>query len=132
MTARLTEPARSRVGAESHVATGPELPAWLPARRTLGGFYVLRALGAGNVGSVFVANRIEDRHDPDAERFALKVPEYTATAARSVSEDEFSNLFRGEASALMAIPGHRNVARFVTFDLSARPKPILVMELVEA
>jgi serine/threonine protein kinase len=31
----------------------------------------------------------------------------------------------------MAVPAHPNLARFVTFDLSARPKPILVMELVE-
>ena len=39
------------------------LPAWLPARRTLGGFYVVRALGAGGVGSVFVAMRVEDKGD---------------------------------------------------------------------
>jgi serine/threonine protein kinase len=40
-------------------------------------------------------------------------------------------MFRDEASALMAIPAHSHLARFVTFDLAARPKPILVMELVE-
>jgi serine/threonine protein kinase len=40
-------------------------------------------------------------------------------------------LFRDEATALLAVPAHPNLARFVTFDLSARPKPILVMELVE-
>jgi serine/threonine protein kinase len=40
-------------------------------------------------------------------------------------------LFRDEASALMAVPAHSSLARFVTFDLAARPKPILVMELVE-
>jgi hypothetical protein len=107
------------------------LPAWLPARRTLGGFYVVRAVGAGAVGTVFLVNRIEDRHDPAAERFALKVPDYSATAARSLSEAEFMKLFRDEASALMAVPAHPNLARFVTFDLAARPKPILVMELVE-
>jgi hypothetical protein len=108
-----------------------QLPSWLPARRTLGGFYVVRPLGAGAVGSVFVVNRIEDRQDPLAERFALKVPDYSATAARSLSEAEFMRLFRDEASALMAVPTHDNLARFVTFDLAARPKPILVMELVE-
>lgn len=108
-----------------------ELPAWLPPRRTLGGFYVVRSLGAGAVGSVLVATRIEDRHEPAPELFALKVPEYTATAARSVSEDEFLKMFRAEASALMAIPQHTNLATFVTFDLACRPKPILVMELVE-
>ena len=48
-----------------------------------------------------------------------------------ISEAEFSNMFRSEASALMLIPGHANLARFVTFDAGAKPKPILVMEFVE-
>jgi hypothetical protein len=107
------------------------LPAWLPARRTLGGFYVIRPLGAGGVGSVFVATRVEDRGDPDAEKLALKVPEYSATAARAVSEADFLKMFREEASALIALPQHPNLARFVTFDAGSKPKPILVMELVE-
>ena len=107
------------------------LPNWLPARRTLGGFYVLRALGAGAVGTVFVVTRVEDRSDPQAERFALKVPEYSATAARSVSEADFMKMFRDEASALLGVPQHPNLARFVTFDAGSKPKPILVMELVE-
>lgn len=108
-----------------------QLPAWMPARRTLGGFYVLRSIGAGAVGSVFVAKRIEERNDPTAERFALKVPEYDAAVARHLSETEFLELFRAEASALLSLPAHANLARFVTFDLASRPKPILVMELVE-
>src|SRR5262249_20366392 len=49
----------------------------------------------------------------------------------SVSEAQFMKMFREEASALIAIPAHANLARFVTFDAGARPKPILVMELVE-
>ncbi len=107
------------------------LPTWLPPRRTIGGFYVMRALSAGAVGSVFVATRIEDKGEPTAERFALKVPEYSATVARSVSEAEFLTMFRDEASALIALPSHPNLARFVTFDAGSKPKPILVMELVE-
>lgn len=107
------------------------LPAWLPARRTLGAFYVQRPLGLGGTASVFVVNRIEDRHDAQAERFALKVPDYNETAARSLSQEEFFRLFRDEASALLTLPNHANLARFVTFDLAARPLPILVMELVE-
>jgi serine/threonine protein kinase len=107
------------------------LPPWLPSRRTLGGFYVLRALGGGAAGSVFMVTRAEERHDPGADRFALKVPDYDATAARSLSEAEFLRLFRQEAGALLAVPEHPNLARFVTFDAGARPKPILVMELVE-
>jgi eukaryotic-like serine/threonine-protein kinase len=107
------------------------LPTWLSPRRTIGGFYVVRALGAGAVGSVFVATRVEDKGEPGAERFALKVPEYSASVARSLSEVEFLTMFRDEASALIALPSHPNLARFVTFDAGSKPKPILVMELVE-
>jgi serine/threonine protein kinase len=103
----------------------------MPARRTLGGFYVHRQIGGGAAGTVFVVTRAEERNDPGAERFALKVPDYDATAARSLSETDFLKLFREEAGALLAIPEHPNLARFVTFDAGARPKPILVMELVE-
>jgi serine/threonine protein kinase len=108
----------------------PELPDWVPASRTLGGFYVQRRLGSGAGGSVFLACRSEERHAPDAELVALKVPDYDGGAARSLSEEEFSRLFREEASALLSLPAHPNLAGFVTFDAGARPKPILVMELV--
>ncbi|MEO6419153.1 MAG: serine/threonine-protein kinase, partial [Polyangiaceae bacterium] len=117
--------------AKQVMAMSEQLPAWVPPRRTLGGFYIVRTLGSGASGSVFVVNRVEDRHDADAEKFALKVPDYSATAARMLSEAEFLQMFRAEASALIAVPPHENLARFVTFDLAARPKPILVMELVE-
>jgi hypothetical protein len=113
------------------VLTEKALPAWLPRRRTLGGFYVVRPLGSGAGGTVFVVRRIEDRHNEQAEHFALKVPDYNGNAARSLSEEQFMQLFREEATALLGLPGHPNLARFVTFDLAARPKPILVMELVE-
>lgn len=107
------------------------LPEWVPARRVLGAFYVLRPLGSGAAGSVYVVCRAEDKRDPEAERFALKVPDYSANAARHLSEAEFFNLFRAEASALVALPPHANLAQLVTFDMSSRPRPILVMELVE-
>lgn len=115
----------------AEAAPQDQLPAWVPKRRALGAFYLERPLGAGGVGSVFVVTRIEDRHELSAERFALKVPDYNANAARHLSEAEFLALFRSEASALMSLPPHDSLARFVTFDLAARPKPILVMELVE-
>jgi hypothetical protein len=108
-----------------------ELPDWLMPRRTIGGFYVVRALGAGGVSSVFVARRVEERHDQGAELHALKVPVYDPNTARSVSEQEFLQMFREEAGALLAIPQHPNLARFVTFDAAAKPKPILVMELIK-
>jgi hypothetical protein len=107
------------------------LPPWMPPHRTMGGFYVVRALGRGGVASVFVVKRVEEKQVETAENFALKVPDYNAEVARTLSEEEFLTLFRDEAGALLALPFHRNLARFVTFDAGARPKPILVMELVE-
>lgn len=107
------------------------LPPWMPPSRTLGGFFVLHALGSGAVGSVFVARRSEEKAVEGAERFAMKVPEYGGTAARTLSEEEFLRMFREEAGALLAVPEHPNLARLVTFDAGARPKPILVMQLVE-
>ena len=107
------------------------LPPWLPPSRTLGGFYVLRALGTGAAASVFVVKRVEERSDPVAEQLALKVPEYDGSAALTLSEEQFLQLFREEAGALLALPRHQNIVGFVTFDAGAKPKPILVMELVE-
>jgi len=107
------------------------LPAWIPPNRTLGGFYVARPLGSGAGGTVFVARRVEDRHDDSAEHFGLKVPDYSGAAARTLSEAQFMQLFREEAGALLMLPSHPNIARFVTFDAGAKPKSILVMELVE-
>lgn len=124
-------PRRSRPPRLSLRAREAALPPWLPPSRTIGGFYVLRALGSGAVGSVFVARRGEERSNEAAPKLALKVPEYAGSAARTLSEEEFLQLFREEAGALLAVPPHENLAKLVTFDAGARPKPILVMELVE-
>lgn len=113
------------------VPVRPPLPPWLPPSRTIGGFYVLHALGFGAAASVFVVTRADERGDPGAERLALKVPEYDGSAALTLSEAQFLQHFREEARALLSLPAHPNLARFVTFDVGARPKPILVMELVE-
>lgn len=104
------------------------LPNWLLPRRTIGSFYVVRSLGSGGVSSVFLARRYDERLSANAETFAVKVPEYDPATARSMSEAEFFQMFKEEAGALLSLPAHQNLARFVTFDLSARPKPILVME----
>jgi serine/threonine protein kinase len=80
---------------------------------------------------VFVVKRAEQRNDNAAPELALKVPEYDGSAARFLSQDEFLALFRKEAGALLAVAPHENLASLVTFDGAARPKPILVMELVK-
>jgi len=79
---------------------------------------------------VLLAVRSDQRGRSDRELVALKVPDYSAEAARNLSEQEFERLFREEAGALLALPAHTNLARFVTFDASAQPKPVLVMEFV--
>jgi hypothetical protein len=125
---------RARPARVTSVAEPPAplpLAPWLPPDRILGGFYILRAVDRGAVGSVFVACRVEERHAERPVLFALKVPEYGGDAALTLSEAEFMHLFREEAQALMSLPAHPNLARFITFDAGARPKPILVMELVE-
>ncbi|HEY0709379.1 MAG TPA: protein kinase, partial [Polyangia bacterium] len=106
------------------------LPTWLPPSRIVGGFYVLRPIGTGGGGSVFVARRSEDRHDDEAESYALKIPQFDGPNAHTLTEEQFLQLFREEAGALLTLPPHQNLAGFVTFDARARPKPILVMELV--
>ncbi|MEP6864226.1 MAG: hypothetical protein ABJE66_26640, partial [Deltaproteobacteria bacterium] len=108
------------------------LPSWVPLSRLLGGFYVVRPIGRGAGGSVLLAVRSDQRArtGSDRELVALKVPDYSAEAARNLSEQEFERLFREEAGALLALPAHANLARFVTFDASAQPKPVLVMEFV--
>ncbi len=105
------------------------LPSWVPLSRLVGSFYVVRPIGRGAGGSVLLAVRAEERTRADRELVAVKVPDYGA-AARNLSEAEFEALFREEAGALLVLPGHPNLARFVTFDASAQPKPILVMEFV--
>ncbi|RLB41661.1 MAG: serine/threonine protein kinase [Deltaproteobacteria bacterium] len=127
----LDGPRRAPSLAPLEIDVDAPLPAWAPPSRIVGGFYLVRTVGTGAVGSVFVARRVEERQDESAPLFALKVPDYSAAAARTLSEDEFLRLFREEAGALLALPEHPNIARFVTFDAGARPKPILVMELVE-
>lgn len=129
-------PIAPQLGKPQLVSSGPplegrRLPAWMPLSRVLGGFFVLHPIGEGGSGSVFVARRAEQRTDPRAEMFALKVPEYDGKVSQVLSEADFLRLFREEASALLALPDNEpNLARFVTFDAGVRPKPILVMEHV--
>ncbi|MGE0867227.1 MAG: protein kinase [Kofleriaceae bacterium] len=122
---------RPRTDEASSAPAEPDvrLPSWIPLSRLLGSFYVVRPIGRGAGGSVLLAVRADERSRPDRELVAIKVPDYTG-AARSLSEQEFEALFREEAGALLALPSHPNLAGFITFDASSRPKPILVMEFV--
>ena len=107
------------------------LPAWVPESGILGGFQLVRPMASGGLGSLFLARRVEDAGDPLAREVVLKVPQDAAALVAYVPEEELLAAFRAEASALAAIPLHPNLARILAFDVSARPKPFLVMELVE-
>ncbi|MBV8755691.1 MAG: serine/threonine protein kinase [Deltaproteobacteria bacterium] len=120
----------TKAEATSAIASEALLPGWVPLSRLLGSFYVVRPIGRGAGGSVLLAVRADERTRADRELVALKVPDFSGDAARNLSEQEFERLFREEAGALLALPSHENLARFITFDASAQPKPILVMEFV--
>lgn len=119
-------PAHSLIPAPHH-----ELPEWVPESGVLGGFRLVRAMASGGLGSLFLAQRVEDEGDPLAPQVVLKVPHDATALLAHVPEEELLAAFRAEASALAAIPLHPNVARILAFDVSARPKPYLVMEMVE-
>jgi hypothetical protein len=127
---RLADGAAARPVPAAGQGSHQRLPGWMPSSRLLGGFYVQRAISSGAAGSVFVAQRAHERHDERAESYALKVPSYNGQNSRTLTEQEFLALFREEAGALLTLAPHPNLAGFVTFDAAARPKPILVMELV--
>ncbi|MCL2726286.1 MAG: hypothetical protein FWD69_17835 [Polyangiaceae bacterium] len=122
MLAELPIERPAREGAAMSI--GEELPPWLSARRTIGGFYVVRALGVGGTASVFVVNRVEDRHEPGAECFALKVPDYTATTARSISQEQMHLSHDGmpmPMRSLIANPEIRSLAEILVSTLRRDP-----------
>lgn len=107
------------------------MPEWVPESGVLGGFRLVRPMASGGLGSLFLAHRLEDEGDPLAPQVVLKVPHDSSALAIHVPEEELMAAFRAEASALAAIPIHPNLARILAFDVASKPKPFLVMELVE-
>ena len=108
-----------------------DMPEWVPQGGVLGGFRLVRPMASGGLGSLFLAHRLEDEGDPLAPQVVLKVPHDASALAIHVPEEELMAQFRAEASALAAIPVHPNLARILAFDIASKPKPFLVMELVE-
>ncbi len=108
-----------------------KMPEWVPESGILGGFRLVRPMASGGLGSLFLAHRLEDEGDPLAREVVLKVPHDAGALAAHVPEEELLSQFRAEASALAAIPLHKNLARILAFDIASKPKPFLVMELVE-
>ena len=107
------------------------MPDWVPESGVLGGFRLVRAMASGGLGSLFLAHRLEEEGDPMAAEVVVKVPHDAGALAAHVPEEELLAQFRAEASALAAIPVHPNLARILAFDIASKPKPFLVMELVD-
>ena len=107
------------------------MPDWVPESGVLGGFRLVRPMASGGLGSLFLARRVEEDGDPLAQEVVLKVPHDASALLAHVPEEELLAAFRAEASALAAIPLHPNLARILAFDVAAKPKPFLVMELLE-
>lgn len=131
---RRSRPPSLRVPRHSVLPPPPaahEMPTWMPESRVLGGFRLVRPMASGGLGSIYRAQRLEDEGDPLAPEVVVKVPNDPGALAAHVPEEELLAAFRAEASALAAIPIHPNIARILAFDVAARPKPYLVMELVE-
>jgi serine/threonine protein kinase len=108
-----------------------KMPDWVPETGILGGFRLVRPMASGGLGSLFLAHRLEDEGDPLAREVVVKVPHDAGALAAHVPEEDLLSQFRAEASALAAIPLHPNLARILAFDVASKPKPFLVMELVE-
>jgi serine/threonine protein kinase len=108
-----------------------KMPSWVPESGILGGFRLVRPMASGGLGSLFLAHRLEDEGDPLAREVVVKVPHDAGALAAHVPEEDLLAQFRAEASALAAIPIHPNLARILAFDVASKPKPFLVMELVE-
>jgi serine/threonine protein kinase len=108
-----------------------KMPGWVPESGIVGGFRLVRPMASGGLGSLFLAHRLEDDGDPLAQEVVLKVPHDAGALFAHVPEEELLQAFRAEASALAAIPVHPNLARILAFDVASKPKPFLVMELVE-
>lgn len=103
----------------------------VPVQATVAGYCILSNLGVGGASSVDLVCREEHRRDEARPLFALKRPRFSGEHAQVLSEKMFIEMFRREAETLLALPAHKNLAAFVTFDLGATPDPVLVMEYIE-
>ncbi|MDH3223772.1 MAG: serine/threonine protein kinase, partial [Gemmatimonadota bacterium] len=96
----------------------PELPSTLPS--TIGGFEILRRLGSGGMGTVYLARRMGEGLDREV---ALKVVGRTG-------EEPARERFRAEQRILSRLE-HPNVARLYEAGIDEHGAPFFVMEYVD-
>ncbi len=99
-------------------ATGP---AELQADATVGGYKLLREIGRGGMGTVWLAERVDGRLQ---RQVALKFP-YAGPQQRQLAER------LGRERDILARLEHPNIARLYDADVTAFGQPFLVLEFVD-
>ena len=89
--------------------------------KDFGHYRILREIGRGGMGAVFLAERADGEFE---QRVALKV------LRRSFAESELARRFRQERQILASL-NHPNIARLFDGGVSADGEPFLAMEYVE-
>ncbi|HKV82440.1 MAG TPA: protein kinase, partial [Candidatus Sulfotelmatobacter sp.] len=85
-----------------------------------GRYHILRALGEGGMGTVYLAEQLE----PIRRRVALKVVKLGMDTAQVLAR------FHNERQAL-AMMDHRNIAQIFDASATAKGRPYFVMEYIE-
>ena len=86
----------------------------------MGPFRILRELGRGGMGTVFLARRADGQYRHDV---ALKM------IRRTVSAPDLESHFRRERQILASL-AHTNIARLLDGGVTTEGEPFLVMEYV--
>ncbi|HEY9405335.1 MAG TPA: serine/threonine-protein kinase [Pyrinomonadaceae bacterium] len=89
--------------------------------RRVGAYKIIREIGRGGMGAVFLAERADGEFE---QRVALKV------VRRGFADSDLARRFRRERQILATL-NHENVARLLDGGVSADGEPFLVMEHVE-
>lgn len=93
----------------------------LDVDRLIGPYRLVRLLGQGGMGSVYLAEREDDEY---RSRVAIKV------VKRGMDSDQISRRFRAERQTLADLE-HRGIARLLDGGTIEDGRPYLVMELIE-
>jgi serine/threonine-protein kinase len=104
--------ASERLESAAHVAPHPA---------SIGPYRIIRELGAGGLGVVYLVERLADG---SWLRFALKL------LVPSVADEAFMERFRREVQTLAALE-HPNITRLLDTGWSSEGRPYLVMEFVD-
>lgn len=91
------------------------------AGQTVGRYRIIREIGRGGMGAVFLAERSDGEFQ---QRLALKI------VRRSFADSDLARRFRQERQILASL-NHPNIARLLDGGVSADGEPFLAMEYIE-